>query len=611
VNLYEMAPKLFPLISSSTPQKRRPFDKLLNRNTKKYHGYNNANSSSPSPTSARFSAFKVFAVVFFAALFLFYTNRSAKMFSLASKYSNQILENESMRMPSKTTQSLIIHDPHPDAAGKDGDSSNENLEKPNELVDNTANENEPSDEDSDTTRALATEEKVTEIEEGNNNISESNMESESAETNVTPMDNGNADEKASEGENFNNDMQDVADAPVDTFNNDAPNVDGGDEEGNSPEYGGSNNSDSSQIEPKDPDVFLKDAPLHAMNPTGEKFKAYDINAPTKIEVPENGFPPRSLPVNHAYHDILNDLRQKTDLHPRWPDHPELHLAKLKSYGPAYASIIISDKLKVVYVPVFKVGTTSMMWNIAYLENNPAVVNANIENEYVRDYILHDFNSKAWSNHAIYALSSERVRSTLNDPSYLKFGFVRNPYHRVVSAYLDKVVKWPFNSAEYQGQMYGLYGTDFETRKFRNHTKPSFKEYLNAIEKVITSPRTKTEDLTKHGSYEDNNSRREIHFRPQVELLHPDLIHFDFIGRFDNMKNDTKEVLQWMYKSTDRRMPDNNRRRLHSTDPEDKIAIFERLHEDEEMRNTLLRIYKDDFQRFGFSKEIPDAKEHKD
>jgi len=78
-----------------------------------------------------------------------------------------------------------------------------------------------------------------------------------------------------------------------------------------------------------------------------------------------------------------------------------------------------------------------------------------------------------------------------------------------------------------------------------------------------------------------------------------------------MKNVTKEVLQWVYKSRDRRMPDNNRRRLHSTDPEDKIAIFERLHEDEEMRNTLLRIYKDDFQRFGFSKEIPDAKEHKD
>lgn len=355
-------------------------------------------------------------------------------------------------------------------------------------------------------------------------------------------------------------------------------------------------------------LFLPSAPLHAVNPSGPRFVSLDCNNPTKVLRPPWGFPPRSLPRSHPQYDILRDIRVRTLLNPRWPDYPELNLQKLRSYGPAYASIIISDKLKVVYVPVFKVGTTSMMWNIAFLENMQQVVKANISDAGVRDYLLHDFHSNLWHDHAAYSLPSARVRATLNDPSYLKFGFVRNPYHRIVSAYLDKVVKWPFESAEYQVQMYGLYGENHEMRALRNRTKPSFKEFLSAIEKVIAMPRTRTSDLNHPDSFEDNSSRRDLHWRPQVELLHPDLIHFDFLGRFDRMDDDKQHVLKWMYRHTDRRMPET-RRRLHTTDPKDKVGLLQLLREDEAARQTLLRIYKSDFDRFGFSREVPSANEH--
>lgn len=362
------------------------------------------------------------------------------------------------------------------------------------------------------------------------------------------------------------------------------------------------------LEPPPDGVYNPDAPLHAVNPTGPRFVRSDSNNPTRIERPVGGFPPRSLPEDHPQNKLLRRLRMRTQLSPRWPDHPELHIQALKSYGPAYASIIISDKLKVVYVPVFKVGTTSMMWNIAYLENNRAIINANISDAGERDKVLHDFTTNLWSNHAIYALPEKRVRASLNDPSYLKFAFVRNPYHRIVSAYLDKVVKWSFDSFEYQEQMYGLYGSNEELRALRNRTKPSFKQFMYAVEKVIAAPRAPSSDLTKENAYEDNNSRRDVHWRPQVELLHPDLIQFDFIGRFSRMDADKQNVLEWMYGHTERRMP-TQRRRLHTTNPKDKVGLFKLLREDEQLRQSLLRTYKQDFDRFGFSRDIPSANEH--
>lgn len=574
-------------ISNFPHARRRPFDRLITRSNK-INTYKGRETRSIS---------RGLIVIFIAsAVFAVLNHRNARISSLAadykamsllaSDYKAKLMENVGRIDITKAviyTSPVTVHDPH------------SNAEKIDLKVTQNSEEKQ-SDVDS-------TEKSAAEIKESSEPENEKELPKEKAgkfdkgeEKQVDPNE---QQSKEAEPQNNNNENQQVSEESKESDP----------ENSSSTEQSFQDSEIPLGLEEPKPGVFLPNAPLHNSNPCGEKFIATDVNNPTKIDRPDGGFPPRMLPSNHESFDMIRSLRKKTDLTPRWPDHPEIHLAELKSYGPAYASIIISDKLKSVYIPVFKVGTTSMMWNIAYLENNQAVINANISQEGIRDYVLHDFTSDIWSDHAIYALDSDRVRATLNDPSYLKFGFVRNPYHRVVSAYLDKVVKWPIHTAEYQGQMYGLYGDDYELRKFRNQTKPTFKEYLSAIEKTISMPRTPVNDLTKSDGYEDNNSRREIHFRPQVELLHPDLIHFDFIGRFHNMKNDTKEVLNWMYQFTDRRMPDNSHKRLHSTDPKDKISIFEKLREDEGLRNTLLRIYKDDFERFGFSKDVPSANEH--
>lgn len=334
------------------------------------------------------------------------------------------------------------------------------------------------------------------------------------------------------------------------------------------------------------------------------FVPEDVNNPTKIPVPKDGFPPLQLPTGHRNAVMLRKIRLLSQMSPRWPKHPGMHSVELKSYGPAYSSVIISHKLKVIYVPVFKAGTTSMMWNIAYLENNSYVLENVARNPGALDYYLHNMSGPAWQNHTIYTKSPQAIRGSFEDPEYLKFGFVRNPFDRIISAYLDKVLQFDIDRREYQTQMYSLYGDDENMRRLRNATKPTFREYLEAIEVVLAQPRTKSSDLMSRDGFETNKSRRDLHWRPQVELLHPDLVHFDFVGRFEDMAKDREVVLEWIYQHTDRRMPDAGREKMHSTNPVDKIQLYEELRNDHGLKELILKIYRADFERFQFSREVP-------
>lgn len=326
--------------------------------------------------------------------------------------------------------------------------------------------------------------------------------------------------------------------------------------------------------------------------------------------PSNGVPPQNLPASHPNAALLQSIRERTEMTPRWPMYNRTQGRQLKTYGPAFSSILISHKLKVVYIPVFKVATTSMMWNIAYLESNPHIMAA-FEKLDTGDLmkVLHDMSSPAWENHTVFEFMAPQINEIFDDPSYLKFGFVRNPYDRIVSAYVDKVMRPPVDSEEYQDQMYSLYGFDEKVRAYVNETRPTFRDFLSAVKGIMASPRVPTSDLRFEEAYETNLCRRDMHWRPQVELLHPDLIHLDFVGHFDKMVEHREVVTEWMQRHTDRRLPKSSTGRLHTTDPSHKKELFEALRQDDELRDLLLTIYKEDFERFHFSKEVPNIDFH--
>jgi len=166
-------------------------------------------------------------------------------------------------------------------------------------------------------------------------------------------------------------------------------------------------------------------------------------------------------------------------------------------------------------------------------------------------------------------SSRQVKKTFTRPSELsvrevvhfdrlfKFTIVRNPYTRVLSAYLDKVAS---------GRKV--------IEPARRSPPPSFREFCSFLEQ---------------GGWPEN-----AHWAPQTDLLLLPPEAFDFIGKLETLEESLAEAFRRAGLSD--RLPS----RLacfvnHGTDANSKLAV----HYDDYCRSVIRRIYASDFAAFGY------------
>ncbi|XP_018615764.2 carbohydrate sulfotransferase 11-like isoform X1 [Scleropages formosus] len=114
-------------------------------------------------------------------------------------------------------------------------------------------------------------------------------------------------------------------------------------------------------------------------------------------------------------------------------------------------------------------------------------------------------------------------------SYLKFIFVREPFERLVSAYRNKFTR------RYNNAFHKRYGTKI-IRRHRADPQPealergddvSFEEFVY----YLVDPHTQREEPF-------NEHWERIH-----SLCHPCLIHYDVIGKYETLEQDSRYVLQ--------------------------------------------------------------------
>lgn len=114
----------------------------------------------------------------------------------------------------------------------------------------------------------------------------------------------------------------------------------------------------------------------------------------------------------------------------------------------------------------------------------------------------------------YTTPSRMSKNEVDDlKSAYKFVFVRNPYTRLLSAYLDKVVRRRYLSPN--GKVYSKSLCD------GYEEIPSFPEFVDYLSK--------------------GGLCKNAHWAPQAELLLLPVEMFDKIGRFENLQEDFDEV----------------------------------------------------------------------
>ena len=153
------------------------------------------------------------------------------------------------------------------------------------------------------------------------------------------------------------------------------------------------------------------------------------------------------------------------------------------------------------------------------------------------------------------------RKHIETPETFRFCFVRNPFTRALSCYLDKFVT---NEWERNRLAPGL-GLDPKVT-------PTFLDFLTAIR-------------------EQKNGQRDIHWATQTFLLRPGRLAYDFIGRFESFHDDYTKVCRYL--DLDRYLDLSST--AHATGADQK-----RLDYLGEQEIALLReIYREDFDNFGY------------
>ncbi|KAM9444631.1 carbohydrate sulfotransferase 11 isoform 2-T2 [Clarias gariepinus] len=197
-----------------------------------------------------------------------------------------------------------------------------------------------------------------------------------------------------------------------------------------------------------------------------------------------------------------------------------HTRKRRVLGPEdLRHLLVDDRHSMLYCYVPKVACTNWKRTLMVLTGDgryrdPLAIPANEAHAPGRLRSLSEY-SKADIN--------RRLRT------YLKFIFVRDPFERLVSAYRNKFTR------SYNTAFHKRYGTKI-VRRHRANPQPealekgsdvSFEEFVY----YLVDPRTQREEPFNE------------HWERAHTLCHPCLIHYDVVGKYESLAEDSRYVLK--------------------------------------------------------------------
>ena len=247
------------------------------------------------------------------------------------------------------------------------------------------------------------------------------------------------------------------------------------------------------------------------------------------------------------------------------------VAACKRSGVGLSLPRISLKNRYVYFPIPKVANSTLKWLLYNFETNGQLTaTSRAFRKQHASILVHDpfFGPLLLPS---YVEERSQIDYDLMTSDFLRFAFVRNPYSRVLSTYLDRAQQKHSNLAKSIAKATGI--IDFT--------------FLQMLEAVAAMP----------------DSEREIHVKKQTTLLGIADIPINHIAQFENFNAECVLIFKqiWPNLSEDKIFADVAHTMMSPSRTNASSSLSEYVGPMEAA--LLYEIYKEDFETFGYTQEM--------
>lgn len=284
-------------------------------------------------------------------------------------------------------------------------------------------------------------------------------------------------------------------------------------------------------------------------------------------------------IEHTLRGPIRKARwavQRTLLAWRAPEALSFYRTVLEeAYRPNNA-IDLAPRLNILYISNPKVASTRIRATLAALQGRDLVSNWQADKNW-------EVHKRSRSGLKAPHHDIRKFYRIATDPEALRFSFVRNPYDRMVSCWLDQYRDKPL------ARGLDIYIDNYlERRKQVDPSLPAGASESLSFPQFVDFALA-TDDLVC--------SAVSMHWHPQVKILHVPGMKLNFIGKIENFAADFNRVLDFVNAPSELRVklvePFHFSKRKPVADYL-TATIAERIY----------AAYEEDFDRLGYSKALP-------